>query len=222
MGVLAAVFTLATLTMTRRIYQTIDSSLRLQFENRGLVADLQAAKAETEALNQALEIRVQERTAELHRSTELLRAEITRNRRLPLRTSKEKNHLTFQQEADKQLKTLVQTSPSRCWLQMEAEDPPCERCMPGLLGGSARSLNDNIFSYLPALRPLLPDTPIGAALASKLSQPAGKGPRNLRLRVAHGLLFCRQSPAWIDNWRLTEAFVLWDASRICAGGNSPN
>ena len=38
--------------------------------------DLQIAKNQTDALNQQLELRVQERTAELHQSTERLRAEI--------------------------------------------------------------------------------------------------------------------------------------------------
>ncbi len=76
MALLAAVFTLATLITTWRVYRTVDLSLKLQFENRDLVDDLRAAKNQTEALNQALEDRVQERTAELHRSTEQLRAEI--------------------------------------------------------------------------------------------------------------------------------------------------
>src|SRR5215472_1149837 len=61
MGLLAAVFTLATLVTTGRIYRTVDSSLKLQFENRDLVENLQTAKNEAEAANQALEIRVQER-----------------------------------------------------------------------------------------------------------------------------------------------------------------
>jgi signal transduction histidine kinase/ActR/RegA family two-component response regulator len=76
MGLLAAVFTLATLIITRRIYRTIDSSLRLELENRDLVENLRRANQETEALNHALELRVQERTAELNKSTEQLRAEI--------------------------------------------------------------------------------------------------------------------------------------------------
>lgn len=76
MGLLAAVFTLATLIITRRIYRTIESSLRLQLENRDLVENLRAANQETVALNQALERRVQERTAELRKSTEQLLAEI--------------------------------------------------------------------------------------------------------------------------------------------------
>jgi signal transduction histidine kinase/ActR/RegA family two-component response regulator len=76
MGLLAVVFTLATLIMTRRIYHTIESSLRLQLENHDLVENLRAAHQETVALNYALERRVQERTAELRKSTEQLRAEI--------------------------------------------------------------------------------------------------------------------------------------------------
>jgi signal transduction histidine kinase len=76
MGLLAVVFTMATLITTGRIYGTIDSALRLQFENRDLVEDLQIAQKETEALNQVLELRVDERTAELRKSAEQLRAEI--------------------------------------------------------------------------------------------------------------------------------------------------
>jgi len=76
MGLLGGVFTLATVITTNRIYRTVDSSLRLQFENRDLVEDLQVAKNQTEALNQALELKVLERTAELFESTEQLRAEI--------------------------------------------------------------------------------------------------------------------------------------------------
>ena len=76
MGLLAAVFTLATLVMTGRIYRTIDSSLRLKFENRDLLEDLRAANNQTEALNQALEFKVHERTAELCKSNEHLRVEI--------------------------------------------------------------------------------------------------------------------------------------------------
>ena len=77
MGLLASLFTLATLITTGRLYRMVDSSLRLQFENRDLVEGLRTANRETAALNQALELRVDERTAELHQSTEQLRAEIT-------------------------------------------------------------------------------------------------------------------------------------------------
>ncbi len=76
MGLLASLFTLATLITTGRLYRMVDSSLRLQFENRDLVEDLRTANRETAALNQALELRVAERTAELLQSTEQLRSEI--------------------------------------------------------------------------------------------------------------------------------------------------
>ena len=76
MGLLAAVFTVATLVTTNRIHLTILSSLKLRFENQDLVEDLQRAKSEAEALNERLEALVQARTAELLRSTEQLRAEI--------------------------------------------------------------------------------------------------------------------------------------------------
>ena len=75
MGLLAGVFTAATLVTTRRLQSTIVSSLNLQFENHDLLQDLQTAKNHADALNQQLEIRVQERTAELQQSTEQLRAE---------------------------------------------------------------------------------------------------------------------------------------------------
>jgi len=54
MGLLAAVFTLATLIMTRRIHRTIDSSLCLQFENRDLLANLQTEIVERREAEQAL------------------------------------------------------------------------------------------------------------------------------------------------------------------------
>ena len=76
MGLLCVVYTLATLITTGRIYRTVESSIVLQFANYDLVDELRSANQETEALNQALEERVEERTAELHKSTEQLRAEI--------------------------------------------------------------------------------------------------------------------------------------------------
>ena len=76
MGLLAGLFVAATLITTRRIHLTIVSSLNLRFENQNLVEDLQVAKSHAEALNEQLEIRVQERTAELQQSAERLRAEI--------------------------------------------------------------------------------------------------------------------------------------------------
>jgi signal transduction histidine kinase len=82
MGSLGAVFTVATLIATGRIYRMINSSLRLKFENQDLLEDLQAAKDATEALNQVLEAKVQERTAELHKSAELLREEIAERKQV--------------------------------------------------------------------------------------------------------------------------------------------
>ena len=82
MGLLALVFTIVSLITTWRIHLTVKGSLELQFENQDLVKDLRAANHETEVLNQALEVRVLERTAELHESTEQLKAEIVRRERM--------------------------------------------------------------------------------------------------------------------------------------------
>ena len=76
MGFLVFVCTAASLVVTRRIYRLIDASLQLQFDNRDLVEDLRSANERTEALNEVLEARVQERTAALHETTDQLRAEI--------------------------------------------------------------------------------------------------------------------------------------------------
>ena len=76
MGLLALLFTGATLTTTWRFYRTIESSLELGFDNRDLVESLQIAKDHTDSLNRNLELRVRERTAELQESTERLREEI--------------------------------------------------------------------------------------------------------------------------------------------------
>ena len=76
MGLLAVAFTCATLITTWRIYRTVDSSLRLRIENQDLVEDLKTANQKTEALNQALERRVHERTMKLRQAAEQLRAEI--------------------------------------------------------------------------------------------------------------------------------------------------
>ena len=76
MGLLALLFTGATLTTTWRFYRTIESSLELGFDNRDLVESLQVAKDHTDVLNRNLELRVRERTAELQESTERLQEEI--------------------------------------------------------------------------------------------------------------------------------------------------
>ena len=82
MALMAGLFTLATVITTRRIHLTIISSLNLRFENATLVENLQAATHRAEALNEQLEVRVQERTAELHRSTQQLRAEIAQREQI--------------------------------------------------------------------------------------------------------------------------------------------
>ena len=76
MGSLAAIFTLATIISTWRIYLTIDGALRLQFDNQDLVSALKMENTRTEALNQNLELRVQERTSELNQAVSFLREEI--------------------------------------------------------------------------------------------------------------------------------------------------
>ena len=76
MGFLAGVFTIVTVLNTIRIHRVLVLSLKLQFENSDLLQELRAANARIEATNQALELRVQERTVELIRSTEQLNAEM--------------------------------------------------------------------------------------------------------------------------------------------------
>ena len=82
MALMAGLFTLATVITTRRIHLTIISSLNLRFENATLVENLQAATHRAEALNEELELRVQERTAELHQSTQQLRTEIAQREQI--------------------------------------------------------------------------------------------------------------------------------------------
>ena len=65
MGLLAALFTAATLTTTWRVHRVIESSFRFRFENQDLIESLQAAKDESDALNRELEQRVRDRTARL-------------------------------------------------------------------------------------------------------------------------------------------------------------
>jgi signal transduction histidine kinase/ActR/RegA family two-component response regulator len=82
MGLLSLLFTGALVLTTWRFYRTVESSLNLQFENQDLVHDLQFSKSETEALNQQLERRVQERTTELQESTLRLRGEIAQREQM--------------------------------------------------------------------------------------------------------------------------------------------
>ena len=76
MGLLAGTYTVATLLGTSHMYRTILASIRLQFENQELVEELWASNQSVAAWNQELEQRVEERTAELRLSTELLKTEI--------------------------------------------------------------------------------------------------------------------------------------------------
>ena len=76
MGALTGVFTLAVVITTWAVYRTVESSLWLRSEKRELVRDLQAAMEQAETLNQELELKVHERTAELNQSTHKLRTEI--------------------------------------------------------------------------------------------------------------------------------------------------
>jgi C4-dicarboxylate-specific signal transduction histidine kinase len=82
MGLLAAVFTIAAVVTTWRIHQTLESSLKLRFENQDLVSELRNANIQAETLNQELEYRVKERTSELQQSSERLQAEMERRRQM--------------------------------------------------------------------------------------------------------------------------------------------
>lgn len=81
MGLLAVVFTIATLLTTWQLHRMITSSLDLRFDNRDLVLDLRAAKDRAETLNEELEIRVRERTADLKSAILRLQAEISERER---------------------------------------------------------------------------------------------------------------------------------------------
>jgi signal transduction histidine kinase/CheY-like chemotaxis protein len=65
MALLTALFTLATVVTTWRFHRMITSSLELRFDNDDLIAGLQTAKEQAEALNRDLELRVSDRTAKL-------------------------------------------------------------------------------------------------------------------------------------------------------------
>jgi signal transduction histidine kinase/ActR/RegA family two-component response regulator len=82
MGVMACLFTGATLLTTSRIHRMLTASLGVQFENRELVDDLRAAKDGVEALNEQLEARVEQRTAELQLYAEQLRAEMEQRKEI--------------------------------------------------------------------------------------------------------------------------------------------
>jgi len=82
MAALTGVFTGAVVIVTGRVHRALSEALQLRFENRGLVQSLRAAKEQTEALNEELEIRVQQRTAELRAAAEQLRAEMEQRRQV--------------------------------------------------------------------------------------------------------------------------------------------
>ena len=65
MGLLGAVFTVATVLSSWRFHRAIDSSFTLRFDNHDLIDSLQTAKGDAEALNRELELRVRDRTAKL-------------------------------------------------------------------------------------------------------------------------------------------------------------
>lgn len=65
MGLLAAVFTVATVMTTWRFHLAIDASFKLRFDNQDLIEGLQTAKNDADALNRDLERRVRDRTAKL-------------------------------------------------------------------------------------------------------------------------------------------------------------
>jgi signal transduction histidine kinase/CheY-like chemotaxis protein len=76
MGILSILFTAATLTTAWRFYLAIDATLKLRFQNQELLEGVQIANSRAETLNQELELRVHQRTEELHESNARLRSEI--------------------------------------------------------------------------------------------------------------------------------------------------
>ncbi len=65
MGLLGAVFTVATVVTSWRFHRAIETSFRLRFDNQDLIESLQVAKSDAEGLNRELELRVRDRTAKL-------------------------------------------------------------------------------------------------------------------------------------------------------------
>jgi signal transduction histidine kinase/ActR/RegA family two-component response regulator len=65
MGLLAAVFTVATVVTTWRFHLAIETSLKLRSDNHDLIESLHRAKNDAEALNRELEHRVRDRSAKL-------------------------------------------------------------------------------------------------------------------------------------------------------------
>ncbi|HEX3878929.1 MAG TPA: ATP-binding protein, partial [Bryobacteraceae bacterium] len=82
MALMTALFTAALAFTALRIHHAIANSIAIQFENAHLVEDLRAANSAADDLNQRLEARVEERTAELRESTEKLRAEMAQRQQV--------------------------------------------------------------------------------------------------------------------------------------------
>ena len=100
MGLLGALFTVATLITTWHIYQAVGSSLMLRFENHDLLRDLQMAQQRLEALNQDLELRVQQRTAELDQVVTHLKEEIVQRQRAEEERASMESSLRHTQKLD--------------------------------------------------------------------------------------------------------------------------
>ena len=197
MGVLAGVFTIATLITTARIGCTIASSLNLQFENRDLVENLQAAKNETDALNQALELRVQERTAEL-------RAEIAQREKMEeelLRTRKLEslgvlaggiahdfnNFLTVVQgNIELALTKLSEGHPVR-----EALDEAAGTC------NRAKFLSSQLLTFAKGGTPVRRVTSVAQLVMDAVQLARAGAPISIAVHLAEDLYFARVDPAQI-------------------------
>ena len=81
MALLMLLFNAAILLTTFHFHRAVTRSLGLSFENNGLVSRLQAATQHLQTLNEGLETRVRQRTAELDETVLHLREEITERRR---------------------------------------------------------------------------------------------------------------------------------------------
>jgi signal transduction histidine kinase/CheY-like chemotaxis protein len=71
---MVAGYALVLVLVARNTHRTLRESLRLRFENRGLLTRLSATQAELESANTVLEERVRQRTRELEKRDEALRA----------------------------------------------------------------------------------------------------------------------------------------------------
>ncbi len=224
MGLLAVVFTLATLITTGRIYRMVDSSLRLQIENRDLVEDLQSANLETAALNQALELRVQERTAELHQSTEQLRAEITQREQAEeelLRARKLEslgvlaggiahdfnNFLTVVQGNIEMAK--VELNPKEA--AQEFLDQAASACQ------RAKSLSSQLLTFAKGGAPVRRVVSIGQLVTDAVQLARTGSPVGIEVKIAEGLW-----PAEVDPGQIGQVLhnILLNARQAMSGGGT--